>query len=188
MRTPWSSINVCIPRSSRLNRTTPPLVASSPRRERTVMAATTLIGVEVFSVNGKRTRQSALMIYDAEANAASMVAAFEDQVAWFAGEALPDPPVLLFVETAGLDATGALSIFGWAVARLPVTAVQIDLGDGELDLASIGLLREDVGRIHAEVKRRPLYVVGARVGFEERQAARGEQRGAAGGEQREAVR
>jgi dolichol-phosphate mannosyltransferase len=49
---------------------------------------------------------------------------------------------------------------GWAAIMVAVLFI------GGVQLISVGVLGEYVGRIYGEIKRRPLYVVGERIGFE----------------------
>jgi dolichol-phosphate mannosyltransferase len=48
---------------------------------------------------------------------------------------------------------------GWAAIMVAVLFI------GGVQLISVGVLGEYVGRIYGEIKRRPLYVVGERIGF-----------------------
>lgn len=57
-------------------------------------------------------------------------------------------------------------LFGTDLPGFPSLIVSIMFFSG-VQLMSLGMIGEYVGRIFAEVKRRPLYVVGERLGFEE---------------------
>ncbi|WP_156840024.1 glycosyltransferase family 2 protein [Novosphingobium aquimarinum] len=54
---------------------------------------------------------------------------------------------------------------GWTALMIAVLFI------GGVQLFSLGILGEYVGRIYSEVKRRPLYVVGERVGFDDERGA-----------------
>ena len=56
-------------------------------------------------------------------------------------------------------------LFGTDLPGFPSLIVSIMFFSG-IQLISLGLIGEYVGRIFAEVKRRPLYLVGERIGFE----------------------
>ena len=58
-------------------------------------------------------------------------------------------------------------LFGTDLPGFPSLIVSIMFFSG-IQLISLGLIGEYVGRIFAEVKRRPLYLIGERVGFEAR--------------------
>ena len=76
-------------------------------------------------------------------------------------------------ESIALSLAGSSSLVtGWSS-----TIVVVSFLCG-MNMLMTGIMGLYVGRIHAEVKRRPLYVVSARVGFEERAAlAAGEEQG-----------
>ena len=58
-------------------------------------------------------------------------------------------------------------VFGTDLPGFPSLIVSIMFFSG-IQLISLGLIGEYVGRIFAEVKRRPLYLIGERVGFDAR--------------------
>ncbi|MCO5092411.1 MAG: glycosyltransferase family 2 protein [Bosea sp.] len=58
-------------------------------------------------------------------------------------------------------------LFGTDLPGFPSLIVSIMFFSG-IQLVSLGMIGEYVGRIFAEVKRRPLYLIGERVGFEAR--------------------
>jgi glycosyltransferase involved in cell wall biosynthesis len=67
-------------------------------------------------------------------------------------------------------------IFGADVPGFPTLVVAVMFFSG-IQLMSLGLIGSYVGRIFAEVKRRPLYLVGEQVGFGDEPVAREERRG-----------
>ncbi|TDR88934.1 glycosyltransferase family 2 protein [Enterovirga rhinocerotis] len=83
-------------------------------------------------------------------------------------------PLRVWTYIGGLVSLGALAaaiwfafrtlIFGSDVAGYPSLIVSITFFSG-IQLLSLGMIGEYVGRIFAEVKRRPLYVVGETVGL-----------------------
>jgi glycosyltransferase involved in cell wall biosynthesis len=95
------------------------------------------------------------------------------RLAIWLGLAVSALALLYGVYVVGLWFAGSRLVTGWSS-----TIVIISLLCG-VNMLMTGIMGLYVGRIHAEVKRRPLYVVGARVGFEERPMALGGQRGAA---------
>ena len=58
-------------------------------------------------------------------------------------------------------------LFGTDLPGFPSLIVSIMFFSG-IQLVSLGMIGEYVGRIFAEVKRRPLYLIGERVGFDAR--------------------
>ena len=61
-------------------------------------------------------------------------------------------------------------LFGTDLPGFPSLIVSIMFFSG-IQLISLGMIGEYVGRIFAEVKRRPLYLVGERVGFDRQDSA-----------------
>ncbi len=84
-------------------------------------------------------------------------------------------PLRIWTYIGGLVSLGALAVaiyfairtilFGTDVAGYPSLIVSITFFAG-IQLLSLGIIGEYVGRIFAEVKRRPLYVVGDTVGLD----------------------
>ena len=58
--------------------------------------------------------------------------------------------------------SGQFDVPGWTGTMMAILIL------GGVQLLFLGLIAEYMGRIYEEVKRRPLYVVGERVGFEPR--------------------
>lgn len=59
-------------------------------------------------------------------------------------------PMLLALETATLDARGALRVGGWVVSLAPVEEIAVFLGPHRLGLARKGIVRDDVGKTYSK--------------------------------------
>ena len=60
------------------------------------------------------------------------------------------PPMQVHIDAASIDATGILQIIGWAVCLVPITSVQVFIGNDLQVPAEIGRRREDVAAIHPD--------------------------------------
>jgi len=85
------------------------------------------------------------------------------RLAIWLGLAVSACAVLYGLYVVGLWFTGSLLVKGWSS-----TIIVISLLCG-INMLMTGIMGLYIGRIHAEVKRRPLYVVSQRLGFEERE-------------------
>jgi len=91
-----------------------------------------------------------------------------------------DAPLRLAI-WAGMSVSGLALLYGFYVIGLWLTGSQLVTGWSStivivsllcgVNMLMTGIMGLYVGRIHAEVKGRPLYVVGRRVGFERERAA-----------------
>ncbi|MDR3535508.1 MAG: glycosyltransferase family 9 protein [Acetobacteraceae bacterium] len=69
------------------------------------------------------------------------------------------PPIVLYVERAGIDGDGLLSLHGWAVAFTRVITIQVFVDETRIAAAKTGIERDDVGNIY------PSYPNNRRSGF-----------------------
>jgi GT2 family glycosyltransferase len=62
----------------------------------------------------------------------------------------PRPPMQLYIDSAAVDDTGILHIFGWAVGLAPIVSVQVFIDDEKLAAAEYGTQRDDVASTHPD--------------------------------------
>jgi polyisoprenyl-phosphate glycosyltransferase len=87
---------------------------------------------------------------------------FPLQLATYVGFTAAALAILGIIVTVVLRLTGSHAFFGQATTLVAVLFL------GGVQLISLGIIGEYLGRIYNEVKGRPLYIVGEALGFEER--------------------
>jgi len=83
------------------------------------------------------------------------------QLATYLGFIIAGLSVLAIILTVILRLSGSQAFFGQATTLVMVLFL------GGIQLISLGIIGEYLGRIYEEVKRRPLYIVDEAVGFDE---------------------